>query len=92
MGVDYQPSSVDGRSPEAQTLGNGPVGIFSDGKVVAGRWQREHSIFAVEYFDLDGNPIELTPGNTWIELARALPSGDPANPLVNIQVWPPEQP
>jgi len=90
MGVDYQPSAVDGRSPEAQTLGNGPVWIFSDGKVVEGRWQREEPIYPVEYFDLDGKPIELNPGNTWIELARALPSGDPANPNVAIEVWPAE--
>lgn len=69
MGVDYRPSAADARSPEAQTIGSGPVWIWSDGEVIDGTWQREFNIFPVEYLDADGEPIKLQPGNTWIELA-----------------------
>jgi hypothetical protein len=69
MGVEYRPSSVDRRSPEAQTLGEGPVWVFTDGQVREGTWKREVSVFAIEFFDAAGDPIELAPGNTWIELA-----------------------
>jgi hypothetical protein len=69
MGVEYRPSSVDRRSPEAQTLGEGPVWVFTDGQVREGTWKREVSVFAIEFFDVAGDPIELAPGNTWIELA-----------------------
>jgi hypothetical protein len=69
MGVDYAPSSADRRSPEAQTVGEGPVWVFSNGQVVEGRWKREFTLFPIEYVDADGEPIALQPGNTWIELA-----------------------
>lgn len=69
MGVDYRPSVADARSPEAQTIGEGQVWIFSAGEVVEGTWKREFNIFPIEFFDPDGNPIEMSPGNTWIELA-----------------------
>ena len=32
---------VDRNSPEAQTIGEGPVFVFSDGKVIEGRWKRD---------------------------------------------------
>lgn len=69
MGVDYQPSAVDRNSPEAQTLGEGPAWVFTDGEVVAGTWKRDSPIWALEFFDANGAPIEMEPGNTWIELA-----------------------
>jgi hypothetical protein len=70
MGVDYAASPADRRSPEAQTIGEGPVWIFTDGQVRGGTWKRELNIFPIEFFDADGNPIALRPGNTWIELAE----------------------
>jgi hypothetical protein len=69
MGVDYQPSAIDRNSPEAQTIGEGPVWIFTDGQVRQGTWKREFSLFPIEFFSPEGEPIELAPGNTWIELA-----------------------
>jgi hypothetical protein len=77
MGVDYRPSPADRRSPEAQTIGEGPVWVFTDGQVRTGTWRREFSIFALEFFDAEGNTIELRPGNTWIELIeRSAADGD----------------
>jgi hypothetical protein len=69
MGVEYRPSAVDRASPEAQTIGEGPVWIFTDGQVREGIWKRELNVFSLEFFDVAGDPIELAPGNTWIELA-----------------------
>ncbi len=69
IGVAYAPSPADQRSPEAQTLGEGPAYVFSGGEVVEGTWKREIPFFPIEYFGPDGEPIALAPGNTWVELA-----------------------
>jgi hypothetical protein len=69
MGVDYGRSAADSRSPEAQTIGEGPIWVFTDGQVREGTWKREFSLFAIEFFTPEGTPMELQPGNTWIELA-----------------------
>jgi hypothetical protein len=69
MGVDYQPSSADRNSPEAQTIGTGPIWVFTDGQVRQGTWKRDYSVFAIEFLTADGAPMKLSPGNTWIELA-----------------------
>lgn len=69
LGVDYQPSVVDRKSPEAQTVGEGPLWVFSNGQVIEGRWRREFILFPIEFLTADGEPIALQPGNTWIELA-----------------------
>jgi hypothetical protein len=78
MGVSYVPSVVDARSPEAITIGVGPVVIVSDGVARSGFWSRE-SIFDPFMFtandptDLDPQDYEiigLAPGRTWVELAR----------------------
>ena len=68
--VDYQPSAVDARSPEAQTLGEGIAYVFSAGEVVEGRWSRELAVGQIRLTTADGESIELTPGNTWVELAE----------------------
>ena len=82
--VRYQPSQVDARSPEAQTIGNGPVYVISDGKQVAGRWSRETNESPFVLASDDGTPIKLRPGKTWIELVKAVPSFDEANPFADI--------
>ncbi len=88
LGVEYRPSVVDRNSPEAQTIGEGPAYFFSGGEFIEGTWKREFSLFPIEYFDADGEPVEFAPGNTWIELAdigdvltgavEVLPSAPPA--------------
>jgi hypothetical protein len=70
MIVDYPPSSIDASSPDAQTLGSGPVYVFSNGQVVAGRWERNLAVGPIQLIDADGELIPLTPGNTWIELGE----------------------
>lgn len=41
MGVEYRPSQIDARSPEAQTIGVGPVYVFTGGVVREGLWFRQ---------------------------------------------------
>ena len=91
MGVQYQPSAADARSPEAQTSGEGPVFVFSDGKVIEGRWKRDNVFVPIQYFDLQGNEILLNPGNTWVELGDEVPTLDPAKTGVNMIIKPAAQ-
>lgn len=69
MGVQYDRSAVDRNSPEAQTVGDGPIWVFTDGQVREGTWKRENGFYSIEFLTSDGAPLELLPGNTWIELA-----------------------
>ncbi len=69
--VDYIPSPADGRSPEAQTIGNGNVTVYSAGKTISGTWTRTDRLQPFALTTADGTPILLTPGRTFVELARA---------------------
>ena len=68
--VDYQPSSVDTKSPEAQTTGTGEVYAFTAGTVVHGKWTRTDRLLPYTLTADDGTRILLSPGRTWVELAR----------------------
>ncbi len=70
MFVDYQPSAADGNSPEAQTIGSGEVWVFTGGVLVRGTWSRADRLAPITLSDSTGNPILLTPGRTFVELAR----------------------
>jgi hypothetical protein len=56
-----------------QTVGQGDAMVFSDGKLVRGRWARTDRSQATQYTDAAGAPIKLTPGRTWVELLPAGP-------------------
>ena len=66
----YGTSSADSRSPEAQTVGSGEAWVFTDGHVVRGRWERPDQSRPAALV-ANGRPIRLTPGRTWVALARA---------------------
>jgi hypothetical protein len=68
--VDYQPSPADARSPEAQTVGTGTVWVFTGGVMVEGTWTRADRLDPFHLTDATGATIGLTPGRTWVELAR----------------------
>ena len=70
MFVDYQPSPADNRSPEAQTIGSGEAWLFTDGVLVRGTWTRTDRLSAIVLHDANGATIPLTPGRTFVELAR----------------------
>ncbi len=67
--VDYRPSRADSRSPEADVIGEGPAWVFTEGHVIEGRWVRDNLEALTVFEDANGDPIELAPGRTWIELA-----------------------
>jgi hypothetical protein len=77
LSVVYKPSGADARSPEAQTVGSGEVMVFTQGVVVHGAWTRATRLDPFTLVDDSGNPILLTPGRTWVELA----SPDKFSPL-----------
>lgn len=68
--VEYRASAADTRSPEAQTTGTGTAMVFTAGVLVRGTWTRDENTSTFDLRDDDGNVIALTPGRTWVELAR----------------------
>jgi Protein of unknown function (DUF3048) N-terminal domain/Protein of unknown function (DUF3048) C-terminal domain len=56
--------------PEAELVGEGEAWVFTDGKVVRGRWRKAGPGAVTEYLDASGAPVRMTPGQTWIELPR----------------------
>lgn len=54
--------------PEAQLVGEGDTWVFRDGHVITGRWSRPSIDVNTTWTDSAGQPIELTPGQTWIAL------------------------
>ncbi len=66
----YGQSPADTRSPEALTVGSGDALVFTNGAVVPGRWERPREDVPAALTDTDGATIELTPGQTWMQLPR----------------------
>jgi hypothetical protein len=56
------------RSPEAEMVGEGEAWVFTDGKLVRGRWSRPDRGAVTAYTDAAGVPIPMTPGQTFVEL------------------------
>jgi hypothetical protein len=52
----------------AQLKGSGPVEIFTDGTVQRGTWSRRSLPQRTVYRNAAGKAIDLTPGQTWVEL------------------------
>jgi hypothetical protein len=57
--------------PEAQTVGEGDVWVLTAGGLVPGRWHKANNEAITTYTDVDGKPIDLTPGRTWVALPLA---------------------
>ena len=52
----------------AQLIGSGPVEVFTNGTVQHGRWSRPNLRHRAVYRNDEGKIINLTPGQTWVEL------------------------
>ncbi len=67
----------------AQLTGSGPVEVFSAGRVQRGTWSRSSLSRAIAYTNDAGKRIELTPGQTWVELVdtamRAIITAQPSH-------------
>ena len=68
--VSYKQSSADPNSPEAVVVGSGDAWILTAGKMILGTWSRKDDQSVSTYTDSTGNPIQLTPGTTFVELPR----------------------
>lgn len=52
----------------AELLGTGPVEVFSQGRLERGTWSRANLRHPAIYKNAQGKIINLTPGQTWVEL------------------------
>jgi len=48
--------------------GNGDIMLFQNGEIINGTWEKENRDDQTEFFDDDGDKIELVRGQTWIEV------------------------
>jgi hypothetical protein len=53
---------------EARTTGSGNAWILTGGKRILAHWSKPAARYHARYVDLQGHPIALTPGRTWVEL------------------------
>ncbi|MET0729092.1 MAG: DUF3048 domain-containing protein [Acidimicrobiales bacterium] len=72
--TNYGPSDVGDQFgvaiPEAQMVGEGEAWVLTNGGLVVARWQKPTVDAVTSYTDVDGTPIGLTPGRTWVALAQ----------------------
>lgn len=69
--IDYGRSPADVRSPDGGTIGSGDAVVFTNGKMINGKWSRAGRLDPIALTDASGTPILLTPGTTWFELANS---------------------
>lgn len=68
--VDYEPSVVDARSPQAITVGSGRATVHRGGMAIPGTWTRADRFDPFTLVTSDGRPLTLAPGTTFVELTR----------------------
>ncbi|MEM7276005.1 MAG: DUF3048 C-terminal domain-containing protein, partial [Actinomycetota bacterium] len=57
--------------PELVFVGTGDATVFTEGRRIDGTWTRPTLSSVATLTDDDGQAIELTPGQTWIQLVTA---------------------
>ena len=62
---------IDARTPKAESVGTGKGFVLADGKAAAINWARNSPTDPWTFADDAGQPVSLTPGKTWVELADA---------------------
>ena len=60
-----------GSGPTSKTIGTGKAYVFTNGVMYEGKWTRDDRLKPFELTDSAGAPIKLTPGQTFVEVARA---------------------
>ena len=58
-------------SPTSKTIGTGKAYVFTNGVLYEGKWTRDDRLKPFVLTDSAGAPIKLTPGQTFVEVARA---------------------
>ncbi len=61
---------------EGELIGEGEAWVFSDNKLLRGKWVKPNAETPTQFLNVFGVPIALTPGRTWVEL---LPTGSPVD-------------
>lgn len=69
--VRYRQSPADAATPEPVLTGSGEAWIFSGGMLVRGTWERRSELEVTVFRSDNALIVPLTPGRTWIALARA---------------------
>lgn len=73
--VPYEDTGIRDQSgepvPEAKLVGEGRALLFRDGTVTEGKWSKASPEAITEYKTADGQPLNLNPGQTWVELTPA---------------------
>jgi hypothetical protein len=65
------PVQVVGGSPDIGVIGEGEATVLRGGQAVQGRWRRPSLGDQFTLVDASGQPINLAPGNIWINLVPA---------------------
>lgn len=68
--VQYVTSKVldkEGRL-EVNMFGQGEIDFISGGRVIKGTWEKKQLREPTYYYDLEGNPLTFSPGQTWIQI------------------------
>ena len=69
MEIRYEFNPGSGNSqPHGILAGEGRLLVLTDGHAIGGTWKRNSTKSPLQLFDDNGNPILLTPGQTWVEL------------------------
>ncbi len=72
MEIPYEFNGSTGNSqPHGVVVGEGHALVFTAGKVIGGTWVRKTPKSPLQLLDNSGAPIELTPGQTFVELPPA---------------------
>ena len=68
--VRYRQSPANAATPEPVLTGGGDAWILSDGRLVQGTWERLSELDVTTFRSGNALVVPLTPGRTWIALAR----------------------
>ena len=77
------PAGQGGSSvPATSTMGTGDVYVFSEGRMVAGTWEREGAADPFTFTTTDGEPLLVPPGRPWISVVPDVGEVASTNPPV----------
>lgn len=68
--VKYEASPADPKSPEAQTIGTGTGYVLTNGAIIEVTWERADRLMPFTLKDSAGAVVRMSPGRTWVLLAR----------------------
>ena len=66
MVTSYVVSPADAGSPELVSTGSGDLYVLTEGHLIEGTWQRATASDKPTLLDSAGQPIALSPGQTWV--------------------------